>query len=430
MAELFFFSDGVTPPIVPGANFVPLFNLEVKIAWSPLGSGFFTLDQSILDGPDELAPSVFSQSFDGPDDDITSYVDKVSVRRGRDANLGDMQAGEATIVGRDSEGRFNPANPNSELATWIKKPLRPARIRATFNGVTYGVYWGFTRRLTFEPSGRGGTFQIELVDLFERLRRVRPVILSALGPTTTGEAIGRVLDYVGWTDVAMRSLDNGPTIPDFYTDGSDDALKVINDLVEPSLGVFFIGRDGIAYYRDVDYRNTSTIYTTVGDGMRAIAPGLDLDLIRSRVVVKRTDFGGAELFTATASDAAAEQDVGVSDYPELRSPYFISDDATQITADRLLTVVKDPRAPIFALKLSGRTDTLVEQVFGAELEYAVSAQETHTGTQGKYLLERTSLDIEGHKTMEASWSLSEMPVQGDIFTLDESFLDGTDVLGF
>jgi hypothetical protein len=117
-----------------------------------------------------------------------------------------------------------PTTPPSPLYGQLEDRLHPVKLTATYNGVTYGRFYGWVRRFHWEPQGRRGITQLECVDLFYWLDRANPVI-APTGPTTTGAAIGKILDAIGATDAGMRDLDTGDTIPDFFADGTKTGAR-------------------------------------------------------------------------------------------------------------------------------------------------------------------------------------------------------------
>ena len=123
--------------------------------------------------------SQFSQFFDGPFDDVTEFVEgPVVIRRGRDDLLSNMQAGTCTFTLCDPNdiGKFNPQNPASALVQQVPGliPMRPVRIRATYSGTTYGLFYGFIQSAEFQRDVNYGKLRVSCVDLFLWLSRVSP----------------------------------------------------------------------------------------------------------------------------------------------------------------------------------------------------------------------------------------------------------------
>lgn len=157
--------------------------------------------------------SQFSQYFDGPLDDVTEYVDDVRIRRGRDDLLTNMQAGtcQFTLCDPSDPGLFNPQNPDSALVQQVPGliPMRPVRVRATYSGTTYGLFYGFIQSAEFRMDGTVGKLEVSCVDLFLWLSRVQPKNADAIagGSPTEGadEATTAAASDVVDTSAALTS---------------------------------------------------------------------------------------------------------------------------------------------------------------------------------------------------------------------------------
>src|SRR3954453_13583217 len=94
---------------------------ELVIGWDRGVTGYFTLDRSLLDGPDPLAPQpLVVPNFDGPYDDVTAHLNSITRPRGRSPTLDVVDAGTVTFELRDPgytdgggvwrPGLYNPKN--------------------------------------------------------------------------------------------------------------------------------------------------------------------------------------------------------------------------------------------------------------------------------------------------------------------------------
>lgn len=396
---------------------------SVQVAWSAGASNAFTIGASTLGGSDILV-SQFTTTFSGTYDDITPETRSVSIKRGRDDNLDAMAAGEATIVLRDETGKFNPKNAGSVLAGKLL-PMRPVRIRATFNGTTYGLFRGFVRSIEHSPLDR--ETRLTCVDLFLWLSRVTPII-AATGATTTGAAIGKVLDNLGWTDPAYRNLDTGDTITaGVSSDGSSTALALIEGLLETERGIFFVDGSGIATYLDRSDRMTRALATTLTDVFADVTAGTDVDRVRNRARVTRTGSTQQE-----ASDGDSVATYGWSDFPEIDSPYLNDDGQALSLASWLVSQRKDPRPPLWGVDIpAGASAALLAQALGREIGDRVSITETSAGTSGDFFIEAVEHEISDGGTLHRTkWTMSERGANDAAFVLGTSTVGGTDIIVF
>lgn len=150
-------------------------------------TAFLTIDGTVQ--TIDVFGSAFSTFFDGAQDDITSDVESIRIRRGRDDLLSQMNAGTCEIVVRRPTDRayWNPANKASALNANNAPgfvPGRPVRVRATdpATSTVYGLFFGFLRSASFDY--QTGQCRLSCVDLFYYLQRTSP--LDPVLATTEG----------------------------------------------------------------------------------------------------------------------------------------------------------------------------------------------------------------------------------------------------
>lgn len=395
---------------------------DTRVAWSTKPSNAFAFGTSTLGGGDVLTGQ-FSASFTGPNDDVSDLVRRISIDRGRDSYMEQMRAGRATIVLRDTTGRFNPKNPASPLAGQVL-PMRPVRVTCTLAGTTYGLFYGFLRSVEHDPLTYESTLECE--DLLMWMSRVTPVI--AAGALTTGQAIGLVLDAIGWTDTLMRDLDVGDTLPAgaFTADGSRNALELIQGLLEAERGVCYVSRTGVFVYEDRRARAARTSSATFAGTMSALRPGMDLDRIRNRATVTR-DGGSPQSFQDGNSIAA----YGAADGDQITTPYLETDVQAASLAAFIVSEQRDPRAPARDLTLFNKTTALYTQILSRELIDRITVSEPKGNTAGDFHIERITHEItDAGKIHRCTWTLAERPAAGTPFILGTSLIGGGHVLTY
>ncbi len=296
---------------------------KVEIAFSvqlAAGSGFFILDSSLLDSADKLG---YDAAFGGGFSEVTDDVDEdVQVVFGSDDLAAGMQAAtcDFALTRPDDTGYWNPRNQsspvNSQPPGFVE--MRPVRVTVT-NGIqTYGLFYGFIRNAHFDAAT--GVCQVHCEDLLLWLSRAYPVI-AATGPTTTGAAVGLLLDAIGW-DVSLRDLDDGDAIPSFSADGSKSGVELLQELLEAERGSVYVEpTSGAFVYGDRHYPGSQDPIATLTNQLVDAAADLDLDRITTRVSVTRT--GGVE---QAVTDTEAEQQYGRGGKIEINTPYLVSDE--------------------------------------------------------------------------------------------------------
>lgn len=98
--------------------------------------------------------------------DITSQVLGFGSRRGKNYELGQAETGELTMDLLNQDGRFDPTNTASIYYPYVLS-RRPIRVKATYSGVTYGVFRGFVERWPQKWTDGLATVSITAVDGFK-----------------------------------------------------------------------------------------------------------------------------------------------------------------------------------------------------------------------------------------------------------------------
>lgn len=301
----------------------------------------------------------------------------------------------------------------------LEDRLHPIKLQSTYSTVKYPRFYGWVDQLTWEPSGRRGITQLHCIDLFYWLDRAMPVIAST-GPTTTGAAIGKVLDSIGATDIAMRDLDVGDAIPDFSADGSISGLQIIANLLDAERGVFFVAGTGKGTYRSRLSRLTKTSSATITDHMNAMANGVDFNQAQTRVTVTRTQDSYKSIATA---DAVTLGKIGYVDAPEISTAYLNSDAQADQLAAWVLSQVKTPRPPMYDFAIDNREDALLAQILQRELIDRITVHAARGGTIGDYYIDSLTETIDrATASHTAEWLLSRAsavaPIIFDTSTFD------------
>lgn len=360
---------------------MPAASFTVEVAWESAVTLVFKLDVSTLDSGSVLDGTGVGD-FTGAYDNVTNDVEDVRIKRGRDDRLRGMQAGEATFVlYRPSAPDFyNPNAPGgvSALGTLTPGfvPMRPVRIRATYNATTYSLFYGFIRSAEWDSVTKRCT--VNCVDLFLWMSRVLPDFTAAdastAGVTSTSTAVGYILDQIGFTDPTKRNLDSGgDTIAlTSYTDGSVNALAIVEELLEAERGVFYIQGDGTARYRTRRARYQTDTSATFANETLAYGSGLDLDRIVNRQSVTRQDASRADVYSVTKTDGTSVATYGLSDGSTIASPYISSNANADALAQYLVDAGAVPRPPI-SLTIDNQDATTIARQLSLDIGDRITA---------------------------------------------------------
>ncbi len=206
--------------------------------------------------------------------DVTEYLrGPLTITRGRQKELDQIQCGSAELVLDNRDRRFDPYY---DLGPYYGKllPMRRVRISATApDGETYWpVFTGYVESWTPETyvdSSRDSVVHVQLVDGFEPLARA--MLNGAYAQQTSGARISKVLDDANWTtgiswvvgssvNGRVGSMIVGPVGDRAISDGVSvivaqelegvAALQHCLDIASAEGGWFFVDKAGVVTFYD------------------------------------------------------------------------------------------------------------------------------------------------------------------------------------
>ena len=293
-----------------------------------------------------------SGSFLGTYDDISTDTFEVQFRRGRDYASqvsGNSTAGKLTAYLNNEGGKYSPSNSSSVLAGNLEvgRPIRfgvgasstfPYTFPFDFSTEAIPVWTGKLESIKPEPSGTG----------------LNRAVLTAVGPLgyindqvpvseqqtdiRTDEAIGFILDEVGWTDPALRDLAVGQTTMRRWWTDSSNTITALRIVEETENGFIKETANGAIAFESRNTRLSSpytTSQATFSDSPSATHTYLQLEqkdpietvintfeaLYRSYLVTGQPDLWTyPETGTDSPQLAAGETRTFIAEYPNNSSP--------------------------------------------------------------------------------------------------------------
>ena len=398
---------------------------EISAGFSAAPSGVFIVGVSLVGGPDVLAGAFTYPAWV----DITHDVIQVDTRRGRSDDLATMQAGTCTLTLRDTTGKYAPDNAAGPFFGQLV-PLRPVRVRATSLGVTTSIFTGWTTDISSNPDRGTQRATILCKDLMVWMDQdgALPVI-PATGPTTTGAAIGLVLDAVGWNNPAMRRLAVGDTIPNFVADGTTSALDLVGGLLDAECGVFYVAADGTAVYEDRAARNRAPRLASQATiaSMAALYPGVSLTTIKNRATVSRQPVGGVAGVPQTYADPVSVAAYRPRDFPPLATPYLDSDAKAMNLARYKVALRSTVQTNARDVTLDGLEPTALAALLARDLSDRVTVTDATTGTAADFHIEQIEQRIVAPGRHTGAYVLSKRPT-AQPFIVGQSLVGGPDIL--
>jgi hypothetical protein len=184
-----------------------------------------------------------------PTVDLTPDVYSIKINRGRNIMRDTYEAGTATIRVLDPLSYFSPQNTASPYYGFLT-PLRKLRVSATYNGVGYFLFSGYTisYNYTYPQGQETGYVDIECTDAF-RLMQQAGITTVASSPSGqyTGARIAAILNQVSWPS-SMRSLNTGDTLCQADPATNRTSLDALKNAEFSEQGAFYIRADGTAVF--------------------------------------------------------------------------------------------------------------------------------------------------------------------------------------
>lgn len=310
----------------------------------------------------------------------------------------------------------------------MSQPERPVRHRATYEGVTYGQFLGWTTDIEYEPRSRGrGYLHVEADDLFLKLDLPSPAISSLTG-TNTGAVIAKILAAIGWTDPRYLQLSTGDPSSSWpgISDSSATLLQLISDVLAVEFGLFYADADGVATYESRNERALRAVAYTIADYMPVISPGSALANVANRATF--TKAGSVPQVVTDTISADPVFGFGLRPLSEVESPFLASDEAALARAQYRVNSRKDPIGDLHHLTIDNRTPDLLQALLDLDFSDRVQASEAETGTSFDGFVERLERTVTSTPYKDtATYTLSQRGSK-EAFIIGTSLLSGTDVL--
>lgn len=239
---------------------------------------------------------------------ITSTVDQINIRRGRDRIFEHYSPGTATISWWDTTGDWNPDNTASPYYGQIL-PLRQVKVTTTYSGTTYGLFSGYISSWDWDWP-KGSTYAKVTITADDGFRLLALSNVDNVAGAATGDLPGtrvnQILDAVSWPS-NMRTIDTGSRELQNDPGGVRSGLEAIQTVEDTELGAFYMDTQGNATFRSRGYisqQNTQTAITYADNGTgykyQEIDVAFDDTELSNEVTV--TNHGGT---AQTASDATS-----------------------------------------------------------------------------------------------------------------------------
>jgi hypothetical protein len=352
---------------------------------------------------------------------ISAYARGFNSRRGRQFELNQMDTGVATLRLNNQDRRFDPTFVSSPYYPNVK-PMKRVRLRATWASQTYDVFAGYAERWPqeWELHGKLAEIQLPMVDALAVFGYV--VINTTYLAGLTGARVNDLLTSISWGSglagiigdatygllgttfilgpAGDRAIDLGRASIASSTLVNTTALEHLQAVARSENGLFFVGKDGSAVFRQRQFAAPSSM-ATFGDS----APDLPYsDLVFEEAPIwneiRLTGTGAEQVQTDATSQAAYFRRSNV------QSGYLqASDSDLAALAGWQLTRFKDPTYRVSSMVVQPQKSPAVlwPQVLGREIGDCITIKRQPPGAAG--IITQVSV-IEGieHEVTPETWT--------------------------
>lgn len=347
---------------------------KIEIGFDVVGANapFFRLDdpvKGVLDNTQyPLSGTIFY--------DITDRVTSVAIRRGKNRQLDQYDAGLANIVLLNLDRTFDPEYPDSPYAGQII-PRRAVRISSEGQVIFTGTVDDWN--LSYDPSGYSEA-SAACSDAFSLLKN-QTIAAGTATPQLSGARVEYVLDQasVDWPE-DKRDIDAGTIQMGADVIAEDtNALDYLRKIALSEFGQVYVGKEGDFVFRD---RNLATVGTPIvfaddgtGIGYTELKVVYGSELLYNEVILSNF-----ENEVATISDLDSIAQYGVLTLSETG---LLASEVDQLVGLGLLQVRKysnpEYRFEALSVILDKHSSETQRQILGLEIGDIVQVKFTPNG---------------------------------------------------
>ena len=178
----------------------------------------------------------------------------IAYGRDQDRAFSPARPGQAAFRLNNNSRDYYPDNSSSPLYGNLV-PGRPVKITATQDAATTTIYRGFLDDYTLSPNRGDRAVTMSCLDLMARFQQANPLSTPLYASIRTGDAIGYILDALGWPS-GDRDLDPGAsTIRWWWEEGADGLTALARMLAaEGPPAICYVDTSANFVYRDRHHR--------------------------------------------------------------------------------------------------------------------------------------------------------------------------------
>jgi len=338
---------------------------------------FFTLDNATLgqlDGIGHLDGTLIG-------DDVSPYLQEMTIVRGRSDQLAQMQTGTAVFSLINNDRRFDPINQSSPYWDVVadRSGMQPRRkVTVSINGVS--VFVGKITDIDVTYEQQQSFVTIDASDDFVLLANTN--IENDITPSVelSSTRLSAILDLPEVAYPATRSISTGTqSLGAYQITSGTNVLTYIQKINDSEGGYVFIDGSGNLNFverQDAIFGSSLVAFADDGTGVPYAQLGVSYgqEFLFNKVLIKNS--GGTE---QVADDATSQTEYGVSTLSE--SDMLLETNAQALTfATYLLGKYKEPlfRFDELGVVMNDLSSGQRTSVLGLELSEALSIKKTYT----------------------------------------------------
>jgi len=282
---------------------IPTINAFINFSTGPSFAQAMILDTGILD-TNVLADAA------GVIVDVSSVVNSVQTKRGRNVQTNQFQTGTLTLVIVDQTGAFNPQNTAGPYYSLLA-PMVKVQITATYGAVTYPIFSGFiTSYSTSIPEAGTGSVALTTITAVDAFRLATNAQISTVAGTSAGQLSGarinNILDQISWPN-SMRDIDAGLTTLQADPSTARTSLAACQTVEVSEFGAFYVDASGSFVFQD----RALTASSIAGTPVVFSDDGLGIDyfnavwVLNDLLIFNSAQITATGLATQTATDSAS-----------------------------------------------------------------------------------------------------------------------------
>lgn len=197
--------------------------------------------------------------------DISDYVRALSTDWARSRELNRQPANVLNLTLNNRDGRFSPGNTSGPFVVAGTSKIRPriaVRVRATWSGTTYPIYYGFVTNwqdnLPFVGKDMIATVQATDALSLLTLNAINGAAIGSNGDTCSTR-IAAILTAAAWP--LSSNLDTGTNTLTIDST-NDSALSLLQNIAQSDGGLVYADVDGTLVYHGQTHRSTAARSTT------------------------------------------------------------------------------------------------------------------------------------------------------------------------